>query len=157
MSQSHKLFCQPRLKINSVALCLFICLARSSTVQLSSYSYLRDTMSLLCRFLSWSGCRRSIRRRTGGCWDSCWWPKSATVTPSRSWTRRNANTPTTWTKATTSQTFWSRRERGEGHFWFFSFFFVFSSGCMWCLVFPLLCSTFITAMNPILLLGQYKN
>lgn len=108
---------------------LFICLARCSTIHLPRSRFiLSDTVSMLCRFLSWSVCRRSTARRIGGCWDSCWWLKSATVAPSRSWTRRNANTQTTWTKATTSPTFWSRRERGGVHFWF-----VFKSGCTWSL------------------------
>lgn len=67
----------------------------------------------LCPFLSWSDCTRSTKTRTDGCWASCCSLRSATVTPSMSWTQRNVNMWTTWTRVTTSPTSWSRRERGE--------------------------------------------
>lgn len=64
-------------------------------------------------FPSWNVCRRSIRRRTGECWVSCCSRRNAIAAQSTSWTQRNANMWTTWTKATTSPTSWSRREKGE--------------------------------------------
>lgn len=75
--------------------------------------YVREGLTASPLLLSWSVCRRSTRRPTGGCWVSCWWLRSATVVPYRSWTRRNASTPTTWTKVMTSPICWSRRGRGE--------------------------------------------
>lgn len=52
-----------------------------------------DRLSLMRQ--SWSVCRRSTGKHTGGCWVSCCSPRSAIVIPSRSWTQRNANMQTT--------------------------------------------------------------
>ena len=92
-----------------------------------SYTQYRDTyciMSWVYRYtpldmwfdvtLSWTVCKRNIRTHTDACWSSCCWLRSATGALCRSWTARNTNMPTTWTRVMTSPTCWSKRENGQG-------------------------------------------